>query len=64
MNIVEWKGNMYAHIWDKWPKCMSLTWDELKEIIENKDKIEAVIKLLSDWKNILEKWSDVIQNYV
>ena len=47
MNIVEWKGDMYAHIWNKQPKCMSLIWDELRAITEKKDKIEAAAKLVS-----------------
>ena len=48
ITMSEWKGSIYAHIWNNQLKCMSLTIDELEIILLNKDKIEGLLKILKD----------------
>ena len=48
ITISEWKGSIYAHIWNNQPKCMTLTIDELETILVNKDKIESLLQILKE----------------
>ena len=46
ITMAEWKGSIYAHIWNIQLKCMSLTLDELETILANKGKIEGMLTIL------------------
>ena len=46
MAMSEWKGSIYAHIWNNQTKCMTLSLDELETILSNKEKIEGMLNIL------------------